>query len=172
MTRDYARRVACAGAVGALLVIAGCGASGSTQPRDTLLGLRVPDQVTLEARHVAGFGDVLVDGQGHSLYMFPPDAGSQVRCTGGCAGTWPPLVIANGHNATASKGVDANAIGSVPDPNSGQRVVTYNGYPLYAYAGDLAAGTANGQALFLDGGPWYLLDPHGEPITASGGPST
>jgi hypothetical protein len=30
---------------------------------------------------------VLTDADGHALYMFPPDAGSRVGCTGPCAGT-------------------------------------------------------------------------------------
>jgi hypothetical protein len=60
-------------------------------------------------------------------------------------------------------------LSTVADPNTGARVVTYAGYPLYRYAGDLAAGTANGQALFVDGGPWYVLDPDGQPVTTDPG---
>jgi predicted lipoprotein with Yx(FWY)xxD motif len=40
--------------------------------------------------------------------------------------------------------------------------VTLNGWPLYYYAGDSAAGDTNGQAV---GGIWWVLDPAGEKIS-------
>ena len=90
-----------------------------------------------------------------------------MRCSGACAGTWPPLVIANGHQPTITSGVRAQDVGTLHDPNTGQQVVTYGGYPLYTYAGDLHPGQTNGQGLFLDAGPWYLLSPDGDPITST-----
>ena len=113
-----------------------------------------------------GLGTVLTDGAGHTLYMFPPDAGSRVSCTGPCAGTWPPLATSTTHPA-GGVGVDSSLLATRPDPNSGARIVTFAGYPLYRYAGDVTAGTANGQALFLDGGPWYALTPAGNPVTTT-----
>ena len=150
----------------ALLAVAGCasGGSGGTA-HDTLLPLPVPAHVTVSSRQVDGLGTVLVDGQGHALYMFPPDAGRGVTCTGPCAGVWPPLVITTGATPSAGAGVIKADLGTVTDPNTGARVVTYAGYPLYRYSGDLDAGTANGQALFTNGGPWYVLDPDGQPVT-------
>jgi predicted lipoprotein with Yx(FWY)xxD motif len=158
-----ARRTAVAGAALALL-LAGCASSPSA--RDPLLMIKVPDSVQVRSGSVAGLGTIITDSTGHTLYMFPPDAGSVVRCTGACAGTWPPLVIARGHRPTAGGGVQAGDLGTLPDPNTGGLVVTYGGYPLYRYAGDLSAGVANGQALFSDGGPWYALSPQAQPITA------
>jgi predicted lipoprotein with Yx(FWY)xxD motif len=149
----------------AVAALAGCGSDGASG--DALLRLPVPDAVTVGTRDVAGLGTVLVDGHGHTLYMFPPDAGSKVTCAGACAGTWPPLSIADGHRPKAGAGVNAAVVSTLADPNSGQRVVTYAGYPLYRYAGDLRAGTANGQALFLNGGPWDALTPAGQPVTTT-----
>ena len=109
---------------------------------------------------------MLTDSIGHALYIFPPDARSRISCTGPCAGTWPPLVIATGDKPDAgSGGIDLDDLSTVADPNTGARVITYGGYPLYRYAGDLKAGTANGQGLFLDGGPWYTLTPDARPVT-------
>lgn len=159
------RRRAEAAAVGAaVLATSACG--GSTAPSgDALLHLHVPNNVTVTTARVAGLGTIVVDGQGHTLYMFPPDAGGRVSCTGTCAGTWPPLVIADGHDARAGRGIIAGNLSTLPDPNSGQRVVTYGGYPLYRYSSDVSTGTANGQALFNNGGPWYVLSPDGQSIT-------
>ena len=43
-------------------------------------------------------------------------------------------------------------------------MVTYNGWPLYTYTGDVEAGQATGQAIDLNGGPWYVLRPSGAPL--------
>jgi predicted lipoprotein with Yx(FWY)xxD motif len=48
--------------------------------------------------------------------------------------------------------------------------VTYNRWPLYTYVSDTAPGEATGQALNLNGGPWYVIRPSGAPeIPAPGG---
>lgn len=146
-------------------MVAGC-AARSAPERDRLLIRSVPVTVTVQARPVRGLGTVLTDDDGNTLYMFPPDAASRVSCTGPCAGTWPPLATRS-RRPTAGPGVNGAVLATVPDPNSGARIVTYAGYPLYRYAGDTTAGTANGQALFLDGGPWYALTPAGNPVTVA-----
>ncbi|GAB2475698.1 COG4315 family predicted lipoprotein [Jatrophihabitans fulvus] len=148
----------------ACLLLAGCGSSSSPSG-DPALPQRAAAAVRVQTVTVPGLGSVLADGRGHVLYMFPPDARQQVRCTGACAGTWPPLALADGRRPSAGPGVTASRLGTLPDPNTGARIVTYRGYPLYTYAGDVTAGTARGQALNLNGGPWYVLDPAGEPIT-------
>jgi len=163
------RAVALALVAAAVSSLAACGSNGSGRAGDAVLPLPVPVHVSIGVRQVSGLGDVLVDGRGRTLYMFPPDAGRGVTCTGACAGTWPPLVIADSGSPSAGAGVIRTDLSTVADPNTGARVVTYAGYPLYRYAGDVAAGTAHGQALFLDGGPWYVLDPDGQPVTTDPG---
>jgi predicted lipoprotein with Yx(FWY)xxD motif len=148
------------------LLLAGCG-SGSAHPRDPLLILPVPTHVTVQTRNIAGLGAILTTSEGYTLYMFPPDAGSRVSCTGPCAGTWPPLTIARTAKPTAGPGVNQEDLATLDDPNSGADIVTYGGYPLYRYAGDTTPGTANGQDLFDDGGPWYVLNPTADPITTN-----
>jgi predicted lipoprotein with Yx(FWY)xxD motif len=147
-----------------VLVLAAC-SGAPTRPRDPLLEIGVPAAVTIQTRTIAGLGPVLVDSQGHTLYLFGPDARSRVSCVGACAGTWPPLVIARNGRLRAGAGVDAADLATLADPNTGADIATYGGYPLYRYAGDVDAGTANGQGLFLDGGPWYTLDPAATPVT-------
>lgn len=152
------------------VVLASCDASGkgdATGRRDAALPQKPAASVRLGLVAVPGLGDVLADGDAHVVYMFPPDASSRVSCTGACAGTWPPLAITPSAHALAEHGLSQRLVASLPDPNTGGRIVTYNGYPLYRYAGDVQPGTANGQALVLNGGPWYVLDPHGRPITSA-----
>ncbi|MBN9619600.1 MAG: hypothetical protein J0H43_07695 [Actinobacteria bacterium] len=150
----------------AVAALAGC-SSGGRRGGDPLLMIPVPDAVVVQTGTVGGLGTILTDSSGHTLYMFPPDAGSQVKCTGECAGTWPPLVIAAGHQPTGRGAVNPADLGTIPDPNTGALIVTYGGYPLYRYAGDLTSGVANGQALFNDGGPWYALSPDMQPVTTT-----
>jgi predicted lipoprotein with Yx(FWY)xxD motif len=104
-------------------------------------------------------GQVLVDGQGMTLYLFTPDTGSQSTCTGTCAATWPPL----GGPATAGSGVDAALLGTTTRPD-GSVQVTYAGHPVYLYAGDAAPGDVSGQGV---GGKWYVVDPSGDAVTAA-----
>lgn len=148
------------------LSLAGCSGS-SDAGRDSLLMIPVPSSVTVTTGTVAGLGTILTDSTGHTLYMFPPDAGSQVKCTGACAGTWPPLVIQNGHAPAAGGQVNPADLGTLADPNTRARIVTYGGYPLYRYTGDQTAGVAHGQNLFSDGGPWYALHPDMQPVTVN-----
>lgn len=51
--------------------------------------------------------------------------------------------------------------------------VVLAGHPLYRYAGDGAAGDANGQGLSFFGALWYVVSPSGGAITTqtSGGGS-
>jgi predicted lipoprotein with Yx(FWY)xxD motif len=149
----------------AWLLVTGCAPSSSSDAADELLNQQVPSRVVVTTRQIAGLGRVLTDGSGHAVYMFPPDAGSRVSCVGACAGTWPPLAIKDGKRPTAGGGVNQRDLSTLADPNTGARIITYTGYPLYRYAGDVSAGTANGQALFNNGGPWYVLDVDGQPIT-------
>lgn len=144
-----------------VLLLAACGATPAPAG-DPALPQRPAGSVTVTTAAVAGLGRVLTDGSGNVLYMFPPDARRTVSCTGACAGTWPPLAAAS---SRAGGGVAAAKLGSLPDPNTGGRVITYNRYPLYRYAGDVRPGQARGQALNLNGGPWYVLNPAGAPLT-------
>jgi predicted lipoprotein with Yx(FWY)xxD motif len=148
------------------LLVAGCSTSPA-RPRDALLIEPVPAQVTVQSRSIPGLGTILTTSDGYALYMFPPDAGSRVSCTGACAGTWPPLIIARTAKPQAGPGVNQHDLATLADPNSGADIVTYGGYPLYRYAGDTTPGTANGQDLFDDGGPWYVLNPAADPITTN-----
>ena len=45
---------------------------------------------------------------------------------------------------------------------NGALQVTYNGHPLYEYAGDAKAGQTNGEGSNAFGGAWYVLSPAGK----------
>jgi predicted lipoprotein with Yx(FWY)xxD motif len=106
---------------------------------------------------------VLVDGKGHVLYAFEPDAATTVTCTFTCASNWPPLAAAEGASPAAGEGIDPGLLGTLPDPAGGE-VVTYNGWPLYRYAADKVPGAHRGHDITLNGGAWYVMTPGGEPL--------
>ena len=147
-------------AFAALLLVPGCGGSGGS-PAVTQAGLG--PKVTVMARSVPGVGQVLVTSTGYTLYLFQPDDRQTVTCTAVCAGTWPPLMLPSGGVAVAGPGVKSSLLGSDPDP-AGGRVVTYDGWPLYTYVGDIQPRQATGQGIDLNGGAWFVLRPSGAPL--------
>jgi predicted lipoprotein with Yx(FWY)xxD motif len=56
-----------------------------------------------------GLGDVLVDRQGRTLYLFARDAGTTSACTGACAVNWPPLRVSG--NPIVGSGAKPSAVG-------------------------------------------------------------
>jgi predicted lipoprotein with Yx(FWY)xxD motif len=159
-----------AGLATAGLLVAGCGSSSSYSGASTTPTTRSgasaaasSGAVELTTGSVAGLGTVLENGNGRVLYVYTPDGTSGVTCTSGCASVWPPLKPSAGQATMASGTAQAALLGTLADP-AGGRVVTYAGRPLYTYAGDTSAGTANGQG---SGGTWYVVTPAGTPKNAS-----
>lgn len=103
------------------------------------------------------FGQILVDAEGRTLYMYMPDAHGPSTCTGGCLEAWPSL----GGPAAAGEGVDGALVGTATRPDDSSEQVTYGGWPLYYFAGDAAPGEVNGQG---SGDVWYVVGADGVPI--------
>lgn len=110
-------------------------------------------------------GEYLVDGSGMSLYLFKADTQGRgdsapvSACNDGpCIGTWPPLLA---EDAPVGDGkVDAAMLGTMTR-DDGTTQVTYNGWPLYYYYEDAAAGDILGDDIESFGEDWYLIGPHG-----------
>lgn len=102
-------------------------------------------------------GEIVVDADGMTLYMFDTDTqGSGASsCSGECLTNWPPLTTDG--QAPAVQGVTGE-VGTI-ETADGSTQVTLNGWPLYYFAGDAAAGDVNGQGV---GGIWWVLSPAGE----------
>ena len=113
---------------------------------------------TVTTRKVGKLGVILVNGAGHTLYMFVRDKQKKVTCTGSCAVIWPPLKLKSGQKPTAGGAAKKSLLGM------DGRVVTYNKWPLYTYITDHKPGQATGQAINNSGGLWYVLSPSGKVI--------
>ena len=92
---------------------------------------------------------VLTNAAGRTLYWFAPDTSTKSACYGSCASYWPPVT----GPLTAGPGVHGT-LGTI-QRTDGSTQQTYNGHPLYTYAGDSAPGQANGNNLNLNGGLWH-----------------
>ena len=108
------------------------------------------------------YGQIVVDAAGHTLYLFDADKAGSSRCYDACAAAWPPLLTSV--EPLAGGGLTPALAGSVLRTD-GARQVTYNGHPLYYYAGDRAPGDIRCQAAVEYGGGWYVLDSAGNQIS-------
>jgi predicted lipoprotein with Yx(FWY)xxD motif len=102
-------------------------------------------------------GEVLVDGAGMTLYMFEPDEAGESTCYDACAQSWPPLLA---DEPTAAAGAEAALVGTT-ERDDGTMQVTYDGWPLYYWAGDEEPGDANGQGV---NEVWWVLAADGAPV--------
>jgi predicted lipoprotein with Yx(FWY)xxD motif len=172
MTRSKPIRFLASGASLSLiaLVAAGCGSDSNGDGTTAASGSpnTVSGQAGTIAAHSEGnLGTILVDSQGLTVYLFEKDSGTKSSCFGGCASAWPP-VRASG-KPTVGSGLDASLVSTTPRAD-GQAQVTYNGHPLYLFAGDQSAGDTNGQGLTEFGGSWFAMSTDGNPVTTK--PST
>lgn len=107
---------------------------------------------------VATEGDLapyLVGPDGMTLYLFTNDEDGVSNCTEGCLANWPPLLVEEGEEPTASE--DAPGEFGVIEREDGEgRQVTYNGMPLYYWQADTAPGDTTGHEV---GGVWFVVPP-------------
>jgi predicted lipoprotein with Yx(FWY)xxD motif len=136
---------AVAGVSAAALVVLGISVAqaGGSAPAPASGGLAV-----LKTARIGGV-TLLTNAQGFTLYWFAPDAPTRSACYGVCAGYWPPVT----GTPSADPGVTGK-LGTIKRTD-GTTQVTYDGHPLYTYAGDTSPGQAFGNNLNLNGGLWH-----------------
>ena len=106
-------------------------------------------------------GRILVDGRGHTLYLFGKDKRGKSSCSGACATYWPPLLSTGKPRATM--GARASLLGRTKRAD-GRWQVTYNRHPLYRFALDTKKGQTKGEGLDDFGGEWDAVSPAGARI--------
>jgi predicted lipoprotein with Yx(FWY)xxD motif len=100
-------------------------------------------------------GKYLTGEDGKTLYVFSKDTTpGKSACNGDCAGNWPPFTLDAGETAVDGAGVSGKIATITRD--DGTKQVTYNGKPVYYYAGDSASGQTNGQGV---AGLWTVAAP-------------
>lgn len=103
-------------------------------------------------------GDILVDGEGRTLYMFKPDEAGTPTCYEDCEANWPPLTVTG--EVTVGEGLDAATFTTIARTDGSMQVKAGN-WPLYYFKNDAAPGDINGQDI---NDVWYVVSPTGEPV--------
>ncbi|WP_347345490.1 hypothetical protein [Microbacterium sp.] len=142
------------------VALAGCSSTPAGDGDDTPEASAPPPAATSGAALMvadSSLGEIVVDGEGMTVYMFDSDtqgAGAST-CEGQCAANWPAVTTES--EAPAVEGVTGE-VGTITGVD-GATQVTLNGWPLYYFVGDTAAGDVKGQGV---NGVWWVLTPDGE----------
>lgn len=168
---------------GASVALAGCTGNGEPTPTEDDLqddntedngpGTPTPDDAgsddgtdattpSVQVSSHSELGDILVDAEGMTLYMFDQDTqGDEAStCYDGCAETWPPLTV----DGEPTAGDDVTAELDSFERETGEPQVMADGWPLYYFASDEEPGDAAGQGI---NDVWWVLAPDGSPITSN-----
>ena len=161
-----------AGLAALALTVSACASSGSSTAASTPAAGASSSSTAAPASAAAAGGStvsqrnigsqqVLTDAKGMTLYWFAPDTSSTSKCTGSCATYWPPVK----GPVTAGSGV-TGTLGTITR-SDGSKQASYDGHPLYTYAGDTSPGQAKGNGLNVSGGLWYEMTVSGATPGAS-----
>jgi predicted lipoprotein with Yx(FWY)xxD motif len=170
-TRTSFRTGAAAALLGVALLVAGCGSSSpkaSTAATTTATTTAAANSI---GTATGADGTYLVGPSGKALYLFDADKNGKSACSGACASAWPPLTVST--TPAVSGGAMSADLGTITR-SDGSKQVTYNGHPLYYFAGDSGPGTTSGQGSDDFGADWWLVSTSGAAITksaSSGSPS-
>jgi predicted lipoprotein with Yx(FWY)xxD motif len=132
-------------------------APASSAPASPSEAAGSPGNYTLTVVTGAGTLGKYMTGEGDkTLYIFKADTvgSGKSSCSGSCADNWPPFVLEGSEKAVGGAGV-SGAIATITR-DDGKKQVTYNGAPLYYFAGDQKAGDTNGQGL---NAKWFVAAP-------------
>lgn len=157
-------RIAAGLAVAALAVaLTGCTSPAAEEPpADTGTSTEAETEAPEESSSAlttadSSLGEIVVDGEGMTVYMFDNDTqGADTSvCEGECATNWP--AVTTDSDSPEVEGVTGE-VGTIEGVD-GSTQVTLNGWPLYYFIGDEAAGDTNGQGV---NDVWWVLTPGGE----------
>jgi predicted lipoprotein with Yx(FWY)xxD motif len=147
-------------APGMVAVLAACGGDDPTatsRPATSTASASGGDAAEVNVGDGGALGDILVDGDGMTLYLFDNDTEGVSNCSGGCLNAWPPLSTQSA--PVAGSGVNAE-LGTITR-SDGTMQVTVNGLPVYYFANDNAAGDTAGQGV---NSVWWVIDADGEKV--------
>jgi predicted lipoprotein with Yx(FWY)xxD motif len=153
--------VAGGGGLSALAVLLGLTVSHSEAKG---AGLSTSPQSTVVMTRETKLGQILVDAQGRTLYLFAKDTGPASTCDGSCASSWPPVPASGQPHAAGN--ATASSLGVITRPG-GHRQLSYAGHPLYYFVRDSKVGQTRGQGLDQFGAEWYVLNSAGAAVVSA-----
>ena len=152
------------------LAVAACGSSSSSGTNAAATSTPAAQNTAAAAgsgpvlaTKTIGGTKVLTNSKGYVLYWFAPDTSTTSKCTGSCATYWPPVT------GPVSAGLGMTGTLSTITRSNGVKQATYDGHPLYTFAGDSAPGQAKGNGVNESGGLWYEMTVSGaKPAVVTG----
>jgi predicted lipoprotein with Yx(FWY)xxD motif len=152
--------------VAAVVAVAGCGSSNKSStssgnaaaPASTAPAAGKGEQIAAKDTKL---GKILVDEDGHVMYLFEADKSTKSTCSGACATDWPPVLTSG--KPVAETGAQASKLGTT-SRSDGKTQVTYGGHPLYYFSLDKQPGQTNGQGQEAFGAEWYVVGPAGSKV--------
>ena len=115
--------------------------------------------------HASSLGQILVDGDGKTVYLFEADTSAASTCSGACAQAWPPVTTSGAPKASGSA---SQSLVGTTTRTDGTTQVTYKGHPLYYFINDKKSGDTTGEGVTAFGAGWDVLAPAGDKIEKSG----
>lgn len=100
----------------------------------------------------------LTDSANNALYFLEGNQNGE-KCDAACQETWPP-VTASGGRTVAGGGARPEML-KTSSLSGGRYHLSYNGHPLYRYAGDRGAGRTTGHGVSDKWGKWHLMSVEG-----------
>src|SRR4029077_9758782 len=150
-------------AVAAAVALVACSSAGAS-PSPSASSSSSPAAGSLKSATIGG-ATVLTSSKGFTLYSFAPDTSTKSNCNGTCAQNWPPVT-----GPVTAAGV-TGAFGTIKR-SDGSVQATFDGHPLYTFAGDPAPGQNKGNALNAAGGLWHEITTSGSAAPAPAGGSS
>jgi predicted lipoprotein with Yx(FWY)xxD motif len=151
-------------AAAAAAALAACGSAAASAPSSPgSSSAAAAAASTVKTATISGV-TVLTNSKGFTLYSFAPDTSTTSKCNGTCAQNWPPLT-----GPVTAAGV-AGTFGTITR-SDGSIQATFDGHPLYTFAGDTAPGQAKGNGLNVAGGLWHEITTSGAAAPAGGSSS-
>jgi predicted lipoprotein with Yx(FWY)xxD motif len=162
------------GAIAAVALLAACGSSGggtsssggsssAAAPASSSAAAAqpLPSKVSVSATGITtaknSSGTFLVTAQGAAIYLFAPDTPTHSACTAACLKFWPALI----GTPTAAPGSGLTGTFGTIKGTGGITQATYDGHPLYLFAGDKTMDEASGNGVDAVGGLWWAITPTG-----------
>ena len=151
----------------ATAVLAACGSSAASSAGGGGTSTGSPAAATAGGLKTATIGGatVLTNAAGFTLYSFAPDTPAKSNCNGTCAQNWPPV-----HGPATAAGV-TGTFGTIKR-SDGSVQATFDGHPLYTFAGDSAPGQNKGNGLNAAGGLWHEITTSGTATAGSSSPGS
>jgi predicted lipoprotein with Yx(FWY)xxD motif len=127
-----------------------------------------PSREELKVATKPPLGQLVVDDEGRTMYLFEKDESDESYCYGACESVWPPVTTTS--MPAVEGAIDRSKI-TLLHRDDGLMQIVYNGHPLYYYQADTDTEDTYGQEQDQFGAEWYAVTPQGSKAESESGGS-